>query len=110
MFLFQYTKTGELIGRLCSHLIDGPFRVFGASLTWRNAMHLRTSFLAFCMATARCMIDEDGVSSLVILELAPKTNMVGTSLWGPRESFMALKDICSAKSVSMSGISVIIID
>jgi hypothetical protein len=51
----------------------------------------------------------DGASNSAIRGYAPKTSNVGTSPLGLAVSLIALNTICSTMSLSMSGISVVII-
>lgn len=81
-----------------------------ALLTCQDVMHFWTSSIAYLIAMTCWVIDEDGVSSLVILEYAPKTNKVRTSLLEPTKLLMVLKDIWSDKLGLMPEILVLIIE
>lgn len=64
----------------------------------------------FCIAIICYIIDKDKTSYLIILKYISKTNKIKHSLSGHIELYIALNDIYSAKSSSILGILVIIIN
>lgn len=76
-----------------TNAVKSLFRVFNIILTYWNAVNFRILFIAFHMTIAYCMINRNNASCLVILGYAPKINRLGTSLLGPIELLIALKDI-----------------
>src|SRR5438045_1874042 len=109
MFPSLHTSMGEFGGKSWIALVLGPFHVFNASAIWRSARSLCTSAIAFLIAFAHCVTDGDGASDSTIHGYALNTRSVGTSPSGPTVSLMALNVICSAMSLLMSGISMMMI-
>ena len=64
--------------------------------------------MAFLNAIARCVTVGEGALDFVIRGYALKTNSVGIRLSGPAELLIALKAIYSAMSLSIPGISEVI--
>jgi len=85
------------------------FRIFKALLTWRFALSLLTSFIAFYKAAARYKTLGKGTSSSVIRRNAPKTSRVGTRPSGLAESLSALKLIYSTMFLYKLGSCLLII-
>src|SRR5438045_6190551 len=109
MFPSLHTSMGEFSGKSWIMSVLGPFHVFNASAIWHSAHSLCTSAIAFLIAFAHCVTDGDGASDSTIHGYAPNMRSVGTSLSSPAVLLMALNVICSAMSLSMSGISMMMI-
>lgn len=81
-----------------------------ALLICRNIVNLSTSSIVFCMVMTCFVINRDGASYLTILKYATKTYKVEMSWLGLIESLIAFKNIWSAKSGLILGISIVIIE
>lgn len=79
-------------------MMSGPLWVARASDTWRAALILRTSVIAFRTALARIIINSDRGDWLDSLGYIPKTRRVGMSLSGPAVLLIALIAIYSLYS------------
>lgn len=98
------------MGKSCIDPVDSQLQFLTTLLTCQNAVHFRISFIAFFLIIICFVINKDGSSCLIILKYILKTSRIKTSLLGPTKLLIVLKNILSAKSDSIPGILVIIIE
>jgi hypothetical protein len=96
-----YTMISEFSGRLRTSLLRGLFLVLIARLMLSFALLAFSIFIAFCTASALCMMSGDGGELALIRGYVLKTRSVSTSLFGPAISLRAFTTICRISSSSV---------
>lgn len=82
-----------MIGKSYIEAVDDLLRVLNVLLICWDIVYFQISSIVFFIAIVYWIIDGDGISNSVILRYIQITSRVKTSLLGPIELLMALKNI-----------------